>query len=606
MAELVEQGELPPVEDRIPADPFVVGPGTLISEEYLDWEPGQHGGTIRLLDLEGTCHEVLLALGTTILRGPDQESEGAEPALVSEFEMSDDYREFTMTIREGLRWSDGEPVTTEDVRFAFEDIYLNEEVTPAFPAILRSQGRGDGAIPELDIEDDYTFTLRFDESYGFFKAELSSWIPTYNLIFKPAHYLKQYHIDYTAEEDIQPYLDEEELDVWYELVDLKDMNQWDMDMPAAIGVPVLRPWMLTEVTTEYLRYERNPYFHMVDTEGNQLPYVDALQANVVTELEALQMRIIADQADVVTSFATIENMPMYREHEDTSEFRIVMHGSINDPAMLFLNHDYQYDQEDSAWQELVSDPEQRFGRALAYAVNSEEINNSLYFGMNDLPEVTTPEHNPEAAEQLLDEAGMDEFDGDGFRLGPDGEPFDFIIAVAPYQPELVPLAELFREQFQDVGIRVTIDQMDSRLLTQQREGNEHMSSIHWHDKPIWEPGISQDYMPASKGYWGGMSERYFETGGEAGRPYPDYIAEFFDIHTRRKAYPPQSEEGLALYDELLDWFSTYHVHIYATTNLTVPTVVNQNLGNVVKDEVYPYDRSADRGMKQLFFKNLDE
>ena len=81
---------------------------------------GQLRGTLRTPNLNGTVHELALALGTTILRAPDQSTTDPLPAIVSSYEISEDYTEYTLTIREGLKWSDGEPVTTEDVRMTLE------------------------------------------------------------------------------------------------------------------------------------------------------------------------------------------------------------------------------------------------------------------------------------------------------------------------------------------------------------------------------------------------------------------------------------------------------------------------------------------------------
>ena len=220
LAARVAAGDLPPIEDRIPAEPFVVGPGVLNSEQWLDWEPGNHGGTIRVPNLNNSgVHEIYLALGMSILRAPDQSTKDPLPAVVSEYDISDDFREFCFTIREGLRWSDGELVTTEDVRMTFE-LYGDERIYPTF--YFRAADP-DGNPPTVTIIDDLSFCVEFDVPYGFFLANLASWIPDYTLLFRPAHFIKQFHADYTPMDQIQPLLDELELDTWEQLVQQKDM-----------------------------------------------------------------------------------------------------------------------------------------------------------------------------------------------------------------------------------------------------------------------------------------------------------------------------------------------------------------------------------------------
>ena len=113
-ADLVAAGKLPPISERLPLEPFVVGPGVLNSEQWLDWEVGRYGGTIRTTNLNGSMHELALAMGMTILRAPDQSTRDPLPAIVSSYEINSDFTQYTLTIREGLKWSDGVTVTTEE------------------------------------------------------------------------------------------------------------------------------------------------------------------------------------------------------------------------------------------------------------------------------------------------------------------------------------------------------------------------------------------------------------------------------------------------------------------------------------------------------------
>ena len=133
-AALVAAGKLPPISERLPLEPFVVGPGVLNSEQWLDWEVGRYGGTIRTTNLNGSMHELALAMGMTILRAPDQSTKDPLPAIVSSYEISTDFTQYTLTIREGIKWSDGVPVTTEDVRMT-----LNSTVTSEFIQVSLSK-----------------------------------------------------------------------------------------------------------------------------------------------------------------------------------------------------------------------------------------------------------------------------------------------------------------------------------------------------------------------------------------------------------------------------------------------------------------------------------
>lgn len=601
-ADAIAAGELPPIDERLPVEPFVVGPGVLNSVEYLDWEPGNYGGTIRVPNLNGTVHEIFLALGMTILRAPDQSTKDPLPAIVSSYEINDDYTEYTLTIREGLKWSDGTPVTTEDVRMTWE-LYQDERIYPTPPVKVKTQGRGDGAMGELAVIDDYTFTITFDDSYGQFLAELSSWIPDYTLLFRPAHFIKQFHADYTDMAEIQPVMDELEVDTWENLVILKDMPHWEFMREHAMDVPTLAPWVLEEVSTSRIRMVRNPYYWKVDVAGNQLPYVDYVEAEVSNELQAIILKATAGEYDVVTSYAQLKEMPLYQENAERSNIATVLHGSINNPPILFLNHDFDYETEGSTWQSLVSDP--RFGSALASAIDKEDVNNNLYFGLYTLDGFTKESFDPDASNTLFDELGMSERDDEGFRLDPNGDPFELVITTAEISPDFLGLGELLKVYFEEVGIRTTLDVIGNDLFGERMDANELMATIHWSDEPIWAPGISEDYCPGCKGHWAPMSQQYFVSNGESGREPPAYLQEYFDIHTARKAVPPQTAEGEELYANLVTWFSEHYATIWPVGRMTVPTLYNADLGNVI-NEGYPYDRALDYGMEQLFFKTPQE
>ncbi len=234
----------------------------------------------------------------------------------------------------------------------------------------------------------------------------------------------------------------------------------------------------------------------------------------------------------------IKEMPLYRENAERSNIGTVLHGSINNPPIVFLNHDFDYEAENSVWQQLVTDP--RFGSVLASAIDKDDVNQNLYFGFYKTEGITKETYEPERSNQLLDELGMAERDADGFRLDPNGDRFELVITTAAISPDFLGLGELLKVYFEDVGIRTTLDVIGNDLFTQRMQGNELMATIHWSDEPIWGPGISEDYLPRAKGEWAPMSGLYFNTDGASGRQPPPHIQEFFDLHVARaRPFPPE-------------------------------------------------------------------
>ena len=192
---------------------------------------------------------------------------GYEPALVESYEWSEDGKTFTMHMRPGLKWSDGEPYTTADWKFWWEDFALNpDQKLWSIPAYLRNT---DGTPIDITFPDDYTVVwtskdrpLNIDP---YFMAQ-GYWEFAHNFM-KPAHYLKEYHPKYTTSG--KTWEDFATIDKWWQTP----------------GYPCLFAWCLTELSSDGQNYTftRNPYYWRVDAEGNQLPYIDAINVEIVAD-----------------------------------------------------------------------------------------------------------------------------------------------------------------------------------------------------------------------------------------------------------------------------------------------------------------------------------
>ena len=448
LAERVAAGELPPLEERLPAEPFVVGPGVLMSEEDLpDWEPGEYGGVLRSAHFRPDWNpDIFVMINEPLLSAPGLGVDGIRGNVLKDYEVNEDNTEFIFHMREGMKWSDGEPVTTEDVRFVYEDIYLNENLTPSFPRRFRTGYSAAGEPMELEVIDDYTFKVTYPEPYGGFLRNLviEGW-NGYTELIRPAHYLKQFHADYTDVAELQPMLEEMGLtDEWWQLFTAKDCLSWDVNEPMCLNTPRLGPWLLVENDTPgLLKFERNPYYHKVDTEGKQLPYIDELLSVLTEDVEMLNLNIFTGDVDFMRESTGLVKVPLYKENEEKGGFITVLLDMHVDSSNLFINQTF----DDPVWREVVQDI--RFRQAVSLAVDREEMIESLYYGFASLPEVSVPEdliaRDLDRANALLDEMGLDQRDDDGWRLGPDGERFEFLIETGAHAADLAPAAELAGE-----------------------------------------------------------------------------------------------------------------------------------------------------------------
>lgn len=580
LAERVAAGTLPPIDERLPEEVFVVGPGVLIQEEYGPWQDGQYGGDINIAASWGTGF-LNISGGATMLRSPSQSTEASRPNVLSSLDISDDYTTYTFGLRKGLRWSDGEPVTTEDVRFTFEDIYGDPDVGRGLPSELYTQGNAALGAGALTIKDEYSFELKFSEPYGAFVAALNSWIPYYDIIIKPAHYLKQFHAKYADPAALEAAMTEANQETWVNLLNNKDVSHWDIGEIRALGMPTLNAWVLSTATQDRRIFERNPYFWHVDASGRQLPYIDRVVNNMTIDEQATVNAVMAGNVTLAGgNNVSLANMPVIVSTAKQFNKLVFTTGSFNNPVMLFLNLDFEYDKEGSIWQTLMSDPEHRFGQAVAAAMDPNEVNQAVFYGKYGEPFMNNTELDLDKANTLLDALGFDQRGSDGLRLGPDGQPFIFTLTFAPEAPEIASVAELIKEQIQKAGLHVELDLVDTTLWDQRRSANEIMASLKWNDGPGWPPGISEDYLPNHKGPWSPMTWLYFTSNGEEGREPPAYIQEFYDLHTSRKEFPPESEQGAEIFQKLYQWMSDNYVMIPTVGPQVKPASVDANLKNL--------------------------
>lgn len=578
-AERVASGSLPPIDERLPKEPFVVGPGTLLDEEHLPWEDGRYGGSIEFAGL-GTSGFVNIAGGATILRSPGQSTDISAPNIVSALEINDDYTTYTFTIREGLRWSDGELVTAEDVRFAFEDLYGDPDVKRAWPNTLYTAGNSDLGPAQLTVVDDLTFELTFSQPYGQFVADLNSWIPYYNDIFKPSHYLKQFHAKYADAAELAALVESNGRADWVDLIDYKDVAHWDVGEDRALGMPTLNAWVLSESTENRRVYERNPYFWHVDASGHQLPYIDEIVNNIVVDTDAQTNAILAGQVTIASGGeASLNKMSVYTQNAERSGLRVFTTGSFNNPLQLFLNRDFQWTDASSQWQAVMSAPDHKFSQAVSAAIDTDAINKNVYYDLFGKLDSDFQQHDPDLAGDLLDQLGMT-LGSDGKRTFPDGSPFTLRITYAAGAADFVPVAELLKQQLGEVGLDVDLEVVEGTLFEQRKAANEIQASITWNDGNGWASGISEDYTPASKGPWSPATWQYFTTGGQEGRAPDAAMQEFYALHTARKEYPPSSAEGKQTYEELMTWLRDNYAFIPLSGSKTTPTVVDDDLRNV--------------------------
>jgi len=570
----VAAGELPPVEERLPLEPMVLSAEwNGVPKENIDFEIGQYGGTLRTVradpnwgpDIWGMNNEPLLS-------SPGLQAENIRGGVLKDFEVSEDQKVFTFHMREGLKWSDGVPVTTEDILFTYEDFLMNEKLTPILRSWMKSNNRSDGEPMKLDVVDDYTFRISFTEPYGGFPAHLSTieW-KGYTELLKPKHYLKQFHPRYVPLEKLEPLIKEEKLakGEWWTLFHIKDIINWEFTNPRAMGFPVLSPWLMVKTTPTVVTYERNPYYFKVDTQGNQLPYIDRLRDDCVANVDMSSMKVIAGEVDFLQEHVKLPNLALYKENAEAGGYRVVMLDWQFAPVDISYNCTYP----DPVWRKIVRDV--RFRKALSMAINREEIIDAVYFGFAELPTIIPSVYDPQKANQLLDEIGLDKRDAEGYRLGPDGKTFVIPIETSKLGTDYVPVTELVIEHWKEVGIKATLKVIDIGLWFARDSANELKATVRWDHLPLWW-GLSA--WPDSLGSCGMLWNVWYLTNGKEGEEPPKVEKEFFDLLHRLVVVSPQEREELI--KKFRDLFYENLFFTPTTQKAKCPLIVSKKLGNV--------------------------
>jgi len=594
LQQLVKEGKLPPLDERLPKNPKVLTKSrNEIPLQDLDFTVGKYGGIIRTVQPSPTWQpDIFVGNDEPLLAAPGILAEGIGGGVAESFEVSDGGRTFTFHLRPGLKWSDGEPVTSDDVRFVYEDILLNEKLTPRFPNWMRTGNSAKGDPLVIEVVDDYTFTVNFTEPYAGFPAFLAivQW-KGYTELLKPKHFLTQFHVNYTPLEKLEPLIKEQSLaqGEWWTLFWSKNANNWDLCNPKAVGFPNLQPWFAVEVGNTYSKYERNPYYFKVDEEGQQLPYINGINSAVVADVEMSQLKVIAGEVDFLREDATMDNYALYNENAEKGGYRIQLLDMHVSPTDVTINQTFA----DETWRMVVQDV--RFRRALSLATDRETIIDAVYFGYAELPKLSPSEYDPKEANRLLDEMGMNKRGPDGFRLAPNGQPFEIPFEVSTDASDIVPVCELIIEDYKAVGINASMKVLEASLRGERETANELRARVRWHHFPELWWGALWDANPYS---WGNLWNDWLTTNGEQGEEPPEDVKRFMDLVNKSIVVDGEErEQAIAAWKKMM--YDNVYV-IVTVERVKYPLIVNKKLRNVPTSG---FAIAANFALEQMYYES---
>ncbi len=623
---LVADGTLPPVEERLPANPLVYSKEfNAIPAEDMDFVSGEYGGVMRLADPSaegGQAPEMWCFSNEPPLMTPSIDVLGQQKLgnlrgnWLESYEANEDNTVFTFMIREGLKWSDGVPVTTEDVMFLYEDYYLYTGLG-SVPLWLRANMKMSNNPGVIAAVDEYTFTITFDVSYPLLPLYLADPWNSYSMLMLPKHYMKQFHIKYTTLEEMAPALEEMQLesDNWVRLFQNRNTGATTMSK-YAIGYPSICPWLYDGSPAQGVyTYRRNPYYFKVDYEGKQLPYIDAVEQVWVTDLSGQVMKAVAGEVDYAVNRTNVTDYPLFVENsvqeKPDSIYDVALLEQHVTPTDIFLNLTY----EDPVWRQVVNTLE--FRQALNYAINRESIIETVQLGYGEFPDIPRVpyEYDVEKANAILDsltELGLDKRDSEGWRLGPDGERFviNFEVAVWTQGSDIV--TEMVAQDWRDVGVYTTMKVIDTSLNSSRRYNNTLQGDCFWLDMHVWpcNPTAYHRGMNVIMDNWGVLWRNWYFNKDRTdlaldadGNPVkfeepPAVIQEFISLMEACIEGTTQEERDAAL--EQAQQMISDNVFFFPIATSGYPMIFNKNMGNMPVNTRYGI--SAAYSGEQFFYK----
>jgi len=570
LKELVEKGELPPVDERLPENPLVVQPVESV---------GKYGGTWRRAFLGiKDFHAFGRIVYEPVLRWPRDPKDPVQPGLAESWDWSEDGKVLTLHLRKGLKWSDGVPFTVDDIIFWWEDIELNTDITAA----PHGEWVVKGKPMELEKVDDYTIKLKFEAPNGLAETvglafHGNQWPLGFERFgfFAPKHYLMQYHPKYNSE--IKDYT-------------LFEEKAFDFNTER----PVMTSWKITEWgpgATEMVAV-RNPYYWKVDIENNQLPYIDRVHFSLVENSEAVNLMAIAGKIDMQARHMDLAKYTVFQENAEKGGYHLLLWKTASASEVTFFpNQSYS----DLKYRELMQNL--KFRQALSLAIDRDLINKVSFLGQATPRTITVvrdsalfqpeieryyAEHDPDKAKALLDEIGLP-VGADGVRTFPDGSPLELLVETHFLAGASLDTVELVAEDWRKIGLNVAVKTMSRDVYWPRACANEVMIAVWGTDRglvpmvdPIYQlPFDERSWMAPSFGIW-------YKTGGKQGEEPTPEMKELMDLYDQYKA-SVDPDEQLKIAKEIVR-LSTIRLYTIGTVGMAPAlVVVKNNFKNVMKD-----------------------
>ena len=588
LARKVQAGQLPPLNQRLPEVPL----------RMQMPEPGRYGGQLRTLMGRAKDIRLMSVYGYTRLVGYDNHY-ALRPDILESIEVDRD-RQFTLHLRKGHRWSDGEPFSSEDFRYWWRDIANNRELSPfGPPAVLLVEGKP----PLVEFPDDRTIRYRWNQPNPFFLPALAASRPLY--IYAPAHYLKQFHAGYADRDQLNARARANGQRDWVAM-HVRKFRPYKNTNP---DLPTLQPWkIITPEPAIRFEFARNPFFHRVDEHGRQLPYIDQVIITIA-DGKLIPAKTGAGESDLQARHLKFSDYTFLKASEVRTNNRVRLWKTTKGAHLaLYPNLNCR----DAGWRGLMRDV--RFRRALSLAINRHEINQVIYYGLaiegNNTVDPDSPlyqarykqawtEYDPARANALLDDLGLTRRDSQGLRLLPDGRPMEIIVETGGEDTEQSDVLELIESTWREIGIKLYTKPLQREVFRNRIfAGQSQMSIWGGLENGLATAAMSPrelaptDQMQLQWPKWG----QFFQTGGKVGEAPDLPKAEKLLALNQAWGQADSDAKRRAIWGQMLEIQAQQVYTLGIVSGVPQPVVVNAKLRNVPQHGVYNWEPGAHFGI----------
>lgn len=594
-AQEVAAGNLPPIGERLPDAPLVV------DLEAKGRSFGTQGGTLRTLVTRSKDVRQMVVYGYARLvgYGPDYE---LYPDILRDVEVIED-RKYILHLRPGHRWSDGAPFTSADFRYWWEKVVNNPEITPSGPPEFMTV---DDKLGRVTFPDDHTVIFEWDTPNSNFLPLLAQAAPPF--IYRPAHYLRQFHIDFAETETLAEEVRRARVKSWAALHNKRDsMYKFDN-----ADQPTLQPWINASGRSSRKLFVRNPFYHRIDARGVQLPYIDVVNMTIVGG-GLVAAKANAGEVDLQARGLDFPDVSILKKGEaDGGNYRTLLWASgVASQIAIYPNLNFN----DPVWREVMRDV--RFRRALSLGIDRRMINRALYFGLGNEGGMTALSSSPlfnetdllawsamdiEAANALLDDMGLSNRNDAGIRMLPDGRPMEFVIETAGERQEVENALAIVTDTWREIGIKLVMRPLDRDILRNRVYAGVSMAAI-WFG---WDNGLptaatSPKYLaPTNQEFfawpkWG----QHYATAGSAGEPPDIEAAKQLMQLADDWSHTTVPAERKAIWRAMLDIHADQQFAIGILSEAPQPVVISKRLRNVPEKAIWAYDPGAHFGVHRV-------